>query len=436
MTHRARLAAAQRRARRVRAGRRADRRAPRSRLDTMGRAADDAEPPDGRAGLGPPARPAAGAGVHAGRADAVGDAAGLDARAVPAAGRVDRRPVRRSRRRRSSPAATSRRPATTRDRGLSAAGTGRRSVNLVDYRRAGVHAVRRWSIRLTILTRPSRSTPCLSSPHRSQPTHEVGGTTFTSLATPSLGSRAHQRLAGRDPGGRAADAARADRRGDLRRARGRGAGRRSTATTSTAGAGDAIVVPPGVPFALANAGPEDAAAALLPAGRRAGACCPAASRSPRPGRCDASRRLRRPHRCRRRTRRCRWPGCSRWPTGTWWWRCTSGWWPAAGVTSGRTTATCCSPAATGRRPPASSPRCSASASRRRPSSSRHGRGRRCCGGPRRARTRGPSSSRSRRAGDGCSRSWRRSTPSWRPEWADAVGAADGGGGPRRAGRAC
>ena len=58
------------------------------------------QPPDGRAGLGP--QPAGRhAGVHPGRADAVGDAAGLDARAVPAAGPRTWTRAATSRRRRS-----------------------------------------------------------------------------------------------------------------------------------------------------------------------------------------------------------------------------------------------------------------------------------------------------------------------------------------------
>ena len=77
-----------RRARRVRADRRqqAGRRAPPSRLDTMGRAAADASHLMAGAGLGRlRTRRRIRTRVHARRADALGDPAGLDARAVPAA---------------------------------------------------------------------------------------------------------------------------------------------------------------------------------------------------------------------------------------------------------------------------------------------------------------------------------------------------------------
>ena len=96
--------------------------------------------------------------------------------------------------------------------------------------------------------------PVITAPEG--PTHEVGTTRFTSLATPSRGSRRTCVWQVEVPPGETpvphtltdeevfvvlSGTARVELDG----------------VTSTAAAGDAIVVPPGVPFALGNAGAGD-----------------------------------------------------------------------------------------------------------------------------------------------------------------------------------
>ncbi|WP_138734248.1 cupin domain-containing protein [Modestobacter excelsi] len=106
-------------------------------------------------------------------------------------------------------------------------------------------------------------------PAPSQPTHEVGGVRFTSLATPSRGSTDSSVWAVEiAPGAQGAPHQLTreevfvvlDGRADVRIGDER----------ATAGPGDAIVVPPGVPFALAAAGDEPLRAlCCLPVGGRA-----------------------------------------------------------------------------------------------------------------------------------------------------------------------
>ena len=102
-----------------------------------------------------------------------------------------------------------------------------------------------------------------------RPTHDLGGTRFTSLATPSRGSTetAVSRVA-IEPGV-APTPHRLTREEVFVVLAGR-ADVSLAGVGSVACAGDAIVVPADTDFALSNAGPDELAARVLPPGGRAG----------------------------------------------------------------------------------------------------------------------------------------------------------------------
>jgi mannose-6-phosphate isomerase-like protein (cupin superfamily) len=106
--------------------------------------------------------------------------------------------------------------------------------------------------------------PVLPAP--SEPTHRLGGTRFTSLATPSRGSAETSVWIVEITPGTPGTPHRLTREEVFVVLAGR-AELRLADEISYAGVGDAIVVPPGVPFALAAAGEEPLrAVCCLPVG--------------------------------------------------------------------------------------------------------------------------------------------------------------------------